>query len=283
MNNQKLFVIMTLTGQLCDGRSMSMLDFLWLGPWLIIYFTVLIFLLGLLVGSFLNVCIYRIPLGENIAISRSHCMKCGHKLKWFELIPLFSWIIQGGKCRACKEKISIQYPLIEAGNALSWLIILLIWGLRPITAVYCLCASCMIVISVIDERTKEINLGLNIFIAVLGIISVAIDYNNWIYHLIGAFVVSVPFLIIVIVSKERAMGLGDVYLMAGSGLLLGWKHVLLATVLGCALGSVIHLIRMKVSDKGKELAFGPYLCLGIYLSILFGNPILSWYTSVFFR
>ncbi len=256
-----------------------MSDFFWMSPFMIIYITVLVFILGLLIGSFLNVCIYRIPKGENIAISRSHCMKCGHVLKWYELIPLFSWIIQGGKCRSCKERISVQYPVIEASNALVWLSILAVWGFRPITILYCACASCMIVISVIDERTKEINLGLNIFIGILGVFSVALDYRNWLSHIIGLAVVSIPFLLIVIISKERAMGLGDVYLMAAAGLLLGWQHTLLATTLGCALGSVIHIIRMKVSKKGNELAFGPYLCLGIYLTILFGDPILAWYIS----
>lgn len=258
-----------------------MLDFLWLGVFPIIYITILVFILGLLIGSFLNVCIYRIPKGENIAISRSHCMKCGHVLKWYELIPLFSWIIQGGKCRSCKDKISVQYPIIEASNALVWMTILFVWGLRWETILYCACASVMIVISVIDERTKEINLGLNLFIGGLGIARLVIDYKNWYYYVIGMFVVSIPFLLIVIISKERAMGLGDVYLMAAAGLLLGWKHVLLATVIGCALGSVIHIIRMKVSKKGNELAFGPYLCLGIYLTILFGEPILRWYLSFF--
>lgn len=258
-----------------------MLDFLWMGVFPIVYITFLVFVLGLLIGSFLNVCIYRIPKGENIAISRSHCMKCGHVLKWYELIPLFSWLIQGGKCRSCKDKISVQYPIIEASNALVWMTILFVWGLRWETILYCACASVMIVISVIDERTKEINLGLNLFIGVLGIARLVIDYKNWYYYVIGMFVVSVPFLLIVIISKERAMGLGDVYLMAAAGLLLGWKHVLLATVIGCALGSVIHIIRMKVSKKGNELAFGPYLCLGIYLTILFGEPILRWYLSYF--
>jgi len=256
-----------------------MLDFLWLGVFPIIYITILVFILGLLIGSFLNVCIYRIPKGENIAISRSHCMKCGHVLKWYELIPLFSWIIQGGKCRSCKDKISVQYPIIEACNALVWMTILFVWGLRWETILYCACASVMIVISVIDERTKEINLGLNLFIGGLGIVRLFIDYKNWYYYVIGMLAVSIPFLIIVIVFKERVMGFGDVYFMAAAGLLLGWKHVLLATVLGCALGSIIHIIRMKVSKKGNELAFGPYLCLGIYLTFLFGEPIIRWYTS----
>ena len=257
-----------------------MSDFLGFDPIIIICISLMVFILGLLIGSFLNVCIYRIPLNENIVITRSHCMKCGHTLQWYELLPLFSWLIQGGKCRACKAKISVQYPLVELGNALAWLAILFVWGLKPVTAVYCLCASCMIVISVIDERTKEINLGLNIFIAILGVARVIMDYHNWLYYIIGMFTVSGLFLIIVIVTKERAMGLGDVYLIAAAGLLLGWKHILLAMTLGCALGSVIHIIRMKVSKKGNELAFGPYLCMGIYLTFLFGNPLIEWYTSM---
>ena len=259
---------------------MSMENLFWIGTNGVIVVSVLVFLFGLLIGSFLNVCIFRIPLKENIAVERSHCMKCGHVLSWYELIPLFSWIIQGGKCRACKAKISIQYPLVELGNALAWMAILYIWGLQWVTIIYCLCASCMIVISVIDERTKEINLALNIFIGVLGVVRLILDYTHWYYYLIGMFAVSIPFLIIVLISKERAMGLGDVYLMAAAGLLLGWKHVLLATVIGCVLGSIIHIIRMKVSKKGSQLAFGPYLCAGIYLTILFGNPLIEWYTGI---
>ena len=259
-----------------------MANYMEIGINAVILISVMVFLLGLIIGSFLNVCIYRIPLKEDIAVERSHCMKCGHVLSWYELIPLFSWLIQGGKCRACKAKISIQYPLVELGNALAWIAVLYIWGLQWVTILYCLCASCMMVISVIDERTQEINLGLNIFIGVLGIIRLALDYQHWYYYLIGMAAISIPFLLIVLISKERAMGLGDVYLMAGIGLLLGWKHVLLATVLGCTLGSIIHIIRMKVSKKGKVLAFGPYLCLGTYLTILFGNPIINWYTGILF-
>lgn len=259
-----------------------MLDFVWLGAYPIIVFTIIIFILGLLIGSFLNVCIYRIPLKEDIAVERSHCMKCGHVLKWYELVPLFSWLIQGGKCRSCKQKISIQYPLVEAGNALAWLAILFVYGFRIETILFCLCASCMIVISVIDERTKEINLGLNLFIGALGIARLIFDRQNWLYYLIGMFSVSIFLLIIVIVSKERAMGLGDVYLMAAAGLLIGWKHAILALIIGCVLGSIIHIIRIKVSKKEHLLAFGPYLCAGIYLTILFGNPLIDLYTSYIF-
>lgn len=255
-----------------------MMDFLWIGTNGIIIFGILIFLLGLLIGSFLNVCIYRIPLNEDIAIERSHCMKCGHVLKWYELIPLFSWIIQGGKCRSCKQKISVQYPIVELGNALAWAAIVFVHGFRYETILYCLAASCMIVISVIDERTKEINIWLNVFIAVLGAIRLFLDLQHWYYYVIGFFAVSVFFLILVLVSKERWMGLGDVYLIAGIGLLLGWGHVLVATAVGCILGSIIHLIRIAVSkNKDHQLAFGPYLCLGAYITLVFGNQIIDWY------
>ncbi len=258
-----------------------MLDYLQLGSKVIICSVSAIFVLGLLIGSFLNVCIYRIPLKEDIAIERSHCMKCGHVLQWYELIPLFSWLIQGGKCRSCKTKISVQYPIVELGNALLWMAILFVWGFKYETILYCLCASCMIVIAVIDWRTKEINLGLNIFIGILGAVRLALDYNNWLYYLIGMLAVSVPFLLIVIISKERWMGLGDVYLIAVAGLLLGWKQVLFATAVGCTIGSIVELIRIKVSkNKNHELAFGPYLCLGTYLAILFGVPFIEWYSSL---
>lgn len=267
-----------------------MLEFLWLGRNAIICALAAIFVLGLLIGSFLNVCIYRIPLKEDIAIERSHCMKCGHVLMWYELIPLFSWLIQGGKCRACKEKISAQYPIVELGNALAWMAVVLIWGFRYETILYCLCASCMIVISVIDARTQEINLGLNIFIGVLGIARLVLSifslsdapygYREWYYFVIGMLAVSIPFLIVVIASKERAMGLGDVYLMAGAGLLMGWQHILFALAAGCVLGSIIYIAKRIISKKkDRRVAFGPYLCMGIYVSILFGNQFLNWYVS----
>ena len=251
-----------------------------LGPVGFIVISLVTFLFGITIGSFLNVCIYRIPLDEDIAVERSHCMKCGHILKWYELVPLFSWIIQGGKCRSCKQKISIQYPIVEAGNAILWLMVLYTNGLTWQTLIYFFCSSCMIVISVIDERTHEINIFLNIFIAVLGVVNLVLDYKNWIYYVIGMLCVSVVLLIIVIVSKERAMGLGDVYLMAASGLLLGWKHTICAFVLACVLGSIIHLIRMAASKKKDHvLALGPYLCLGIYFTMLFGNYIIDWYSN----
>lgn len=257
-----------------------MSEMLWLyGRNAVIVYYPFVFVLGLLIGSFLNVCIFRIPLGQGIVIESSHCMKCGHKLKWYELIPLFSWVIQGGKCRSCKSKISAQYPIIEATNAIMWFAIAFIYGFNWLTLIYCSAFSVLLVISVIDERTHEINLGLNITLFVIGIGATIADYPNWLYHVIGMFSVSLFLLIIVLVTKERAMGLGDVYLMIGAGLMLGWKHTIFAFAVGCILGSIIHLIRMAVSKKKHELAFGPYLSLGIVFTIFFGNYFITLYSN----
>lgn len=266
-------------------------DFLFIGHNAIVVLFVSLVLLGVVIGSFLNVLIYRIPLKEDIAVERSHCMHCGHVLSWYELIPLLSWIIQGGKCRACKAKISVQYPIVEALNAILWIGIVLVWGLRWETLLFCICSSILIVLSVIDERTQEIPVGLNIAIGILGVIRVILVLTNvatasgpWYEYVIGAFVVSGLFLLIVLITKGRGMGGGDVKLMAAAGLLLGWKHIILAMVIGCVIGSVIHLLRMLLDKKKKKnhvLAFGPYLAIGIYLTILFGNPVIAWYTGFF--
>ncbi len=257
-----------------------MAEYLWLGTNFLLVISIATFIMGIVIGSFLNVCIYRIPKKEDIAVERSHCMSCGHVLSWYELIPVISFTIQGGKCRSCKKKISWQYPIVELMNGLAWIAVLWTNGLEWKTILYCLCASILIVITVIDARTYEIPFGLNIAITVLGVIHLAIDYPHWYEYLIGFFIVSGFFYILYLVTKGRGIGGGDIKLMAAAGLLLGWKLILLAMVIGCVLGAIIHPIRMAVSKKDHVLAFGPYLSVGIFLSILFGKEIVLWYASL---
>lgn len=247
--------------------------------YIIIY--TMIFLLGIIIGSFLNVCIYRIPEKQDIVLERSHCMSCGNVLKWYELIPLFSFLIQGGKCRNCKTKLSVQYPLIELMNGLVYLWIFLVSGLTVRSVLFCVCASTLIVISVIDWRTYEIPVGCNIIIGVLGIVRVLSDLAHWYDYVIGFFIVSGLFFIIYLISKGRGIGGGDIKLMAAAGLLLGWKNVLLALMIGSIAGSVIHLTLMKVKGKDRVLAFGPYLALGIFTAMLYGEKIIAWYLNMF--
>ena len=246
-----------------------------------LYIGIIVFLFGITVGSFLNVLIYRIPKKEEFVKTRSHCMSCGYQLEWYDLIPIFSWLSLGGKCRKCKSKISAQYPLIELLNGILWLLSFLFYDLTITTLLFCGLFSSLIALSVIDFRTYEIPVGFNIFILVLGTIRVVCefinDHNSWPEYIIGLVSVSVPLLLIFYATRGRGIGGGGIKLMGAAGLLLGWKLIVLAFFLGCLLGSVIHLTRMKVSGESHVLAMGPYLSAGIIIAVLFGERIISAY------
>lgn len=237
---------------------------------------VTIFLYGIIIGSFLNVCIFRIPKSESI-LPDSHCRNCGHKLRWYDLFPVFSYILLRGRCRYCGNRISLQYPLVEVCNGILYVIVYKANGLNVESILFCLMTSALIVISVIDERTFEIPVGCNIFLAGLGIISCIYDYVHIWEHVIGAICVSLILYLLFLLSGGQAIGGGDVKLMAAAGLLLGWKKITLAFFLGCILGSVIHLVRMRISKKEHVLAMGPYLSAAIYLCALWGDMAIEWY------
>ena len=245
-----------------------------------ILFSMIVFLYGIIIGSFLNVCIYRLPKKENIVTTRSHCMQCGYQLKWYDLIPLFSWLMLGGRCRKCKAKISVQYPLIEALNGGLYLLVFARFGVSIECLLYCLLASALIVLSVIDFRTYEIPFGINVFIAGLGLVRILTDLSNWAEYVIGFFAVSLFLYVIYLLTHGRGIGGGDIKLMAASGLLLGWQCNILAFLLGCIIGSVCHVIRMRVSKAEHVLALGPYLSIGIFLCAMWGRELINWYLSM---
>ena len=272
-----------------------------------ILFYVMLTCYGLLVGSFLNVVIFRVPKEESIAKKRSHCMSCGYQLAWFDLIPVFSWLALRGKCRKCGAKISKQYPIIEALNALMVVICFMVLQSRNAykifedfrleTLLIALMGSALLALSVIDFRTYLIPPGFNVFISCLGVINIVYrilryyvfadkelrrfaDVNLSLY-VIGFFAVSVPLLLIYVISDGRAIGGGDIKLMAAAGLLIGWKEIILALFIGCLVGSVIHIARMKISKAEHVLAMGPYLSVGIMFAALWGEPIINWYLGFF--
>lgn len=241
---------------------------------------IFIFIFGIVIGSFLNVCILRIPKHETIVTERSHCMNCGYQLSWYDMVPVFSWLFLGGKCRKCKAPISPQYPIVEALNGVLYVLIFLVEDFSLEAVLYCLLASALLVLSVIDWRTYEIPVGINIFILILGILRVVTDYRNWWNYLIGFLCVSLFLYLLFWISKGKAIGGGDIKLMAAAGLLLGWKLIILAFLLGCIIGAIIHVIRMRVSKADHVLAMGPYLSVGIFIAALWGNQFLNWYFSM---
>ena len=244
-------------------------------PTILLY--IMIFLFGIVIGSFLNVCIYRIPKKEDIVKVNSHCMSCNYNLKWYDLVPLFSYIFLGGRCRKCKTKISIQYPIIEGLNGILYVLVVLVNGFTIESLLYCLMFSALITLSVIDFRTYEIPFGINLFILALGLIRVALDYRNFLNYLIGFISVSGFLYLLYLLTKGRGIGGGDIKLMAVSGLMLGWKCNILALAIGCIVGSIIHIIRMKVSKEDHVLALGPYLSVGIMIAALWGETLIQWY------
>lgn len=235
---------------------------------------------GLIIGSFLNVLILRIPAGEDFVMERSHCTSCGYPLAWYDMIPVFSYLCLKGKCRKCKEPISIQYPIIEALNALLYFLIFYANGFNYYSVIYCFVTSALIVISVIDFRTYEIPFGLTAFIGVLGIVCTAMDYHHIPLHIIGMCSVGLVLEILFVVSGGNWIGGGDATLMMAAGLVLGWKKIVAAFFIACILGAVIHSIRMKVSHADHVLALGPYLAMGIYFMMVFGDIFINWYLGL---
>jgi len=240
-------------------------------------FALLAALCGLLIGSFTNVLILRVPRGEDFVSAPSHCMHCDHRLGVLDLIPLFSFLALRGKCRYCGKPISAQYPLVEGISALLYALILLTLGPSVGAILLCLASTALLALSVIDWRTYEIPVGFNYFLFALGLIRLVTDLASWPLYVIGFFAVSAPLAAIYYISGGKAIGGGDVKLMAACGLLWGWKNILLALAVGCIVGSVIHLIRMRIARAPRLLAMGPYLSVGILIAALYGDAFLTWY------
>ena len=169
---------------------------------------ILVFLFGITVGSFLNVCILRIPNGESVVTGPSHCTSCGKRLKWYELIPLISFLALRGRCSGCKARISCQYPLVEALNGVLWLLAFYVLGFTALAVIAALLASALIVVSFIDARTREIPSGTTIFILILGVLATLLDLQNVLSHIIGFFAMSLPLYLMFVLSKGNSMGGG---------------------------------------------------------------------------
>lgn len=254
-------------------------------PYLIIY--LMVFCFGVCIGSFLNVCIYRLPKEESLVKSSSHCMTCGEKIKKRDLVPILSWCLLRGKCRNCGAPISPRYTVVEALNGILFLVAFTVFkpDINPLMGVLVsLLFSALVVVFFMDWDTQLISTPVVIFIGLLGVAQAVInlvrDYPisqvTLKSQIIGAFVISVPFFLIELFSKGKAMGRGDVYLMIAGGLFLGVKAVIVAAFIGMITGSVVGMI-LKHKTGSSKFAFGPFLALGIATASLFGNQLADIY------
>ena len=268
----------------------------------------ILFILGALVGSYLNVVSLRFSRETGFRASRkgrSHCPHCAKTLKWYELIPLLSFLIQGGKCRSCSRRISLQYPIVELLAGLSLVLIPWQLGWSSLTILWILAFLLFILIAAIDLRLGIIPDKLNILVAVLGLLAALLVYFDrdlgtsfigsyallfqlgedsfWVHRLVGVMFGLVFFGGIYLFTRGKAMGLGDVKLAGAIGFLLGWPDVTLALVLAFFVGSIfaIPLLLMKRKTLKDALPFGPFIVAGVTLVFFFGYHILNGYFYLF--
>lgn len=240
---------------------------------------IIIFILGLSVGSFLNVCIYRIPDGKSISFPPSHCPNCKHNLNAIDLIPILGFILNRGKCKYCKTKISLQYPLIEllTGVLFLWLFnkfLIDIYFLK-----YAVLTSLLIVVTFIDLKTQEIPDGLIYFGLVAGLLFNLYNIRtDMVTGIIGFFLGGGAFLLIAMLTGG-AMGGGDIKLMGVLGLFFGWKLIILIAFISFLLGAVVSLALIATKIKGRKdyIPFGPFIAAAALIVIFYGEQIMQLY------
>lgn len=248
---------------------------------------ILVSIVGICVGSFLNVVIYRLPNNMSLVKPNSHCPKCNYELHWYDNIPIISYLLLKGRCRKCKEKISIRYTIVEIINGLLWVLCLYLFLNKSIiiTIIYMIILSIFICIFFIDLEHKIILDRFQIMLLILSIIITIIDKENYLEHIIGGLAGFIIFLLIAIlflkIKHQESLGGGDIKLVGVIGLLLGWKQLLLSLLIATIPAAIIMTIINRKTNEEKEFPFAPFLVIGFTISLLFGSNIINWYLSLF--
>lgn len=265
----------------------------------------IVFLFGVVIGSFLNVCIVRLPVEGSLLRPPSHCPRCKTPIRWFDNIPLLSFLLLGGKCRACGKPISWRYPLVELCNGLLFVGAAAVFGLNGEALLVMLICSALLVITFIDLDHQIIPdaitlsgmaLGLVLapfFMTTLaapppfGLLPEAGSYATGLVNsLIGLVLGGGPLWLIGWLWEKlrnvEAMGGGDVKLMGMLGSFMGWQGALLTIMLGAITGTVagVSLILLKKYKTGQHIPFGPFLAAGAIAALFFGEDIMTWYVGL---
>jgi leader peptidase (prepilin peptidase)/N-methyltransferase len=245
------------------------------------------FALGLVVGSFLNVCIYRLPRRESVAWPGSRCTRCDRPLAWFENVPVVSWVALRGRCRTCGSAIGVVYPIVELITAFAFAGAYAIYGLTPLLAVRLLFASAMIVLFVIDLRHKILPNVITVPGIVAGIgFSLAVPPGPLASVIGAAAGGGLLFAIAEGYYRWRGvegLGMGDVKMLAMIGAFLGWQLMLVTLILASFAGSLIGvaLIASRRGSMQAALPFGTFLAVGALAAAVSGDAMLAWYLSLY--
>ncbi len=249
-----------------------------------------ILVLGLAVGSFMTVVATRVPLREGIVKGRSHCDHCGYQLTWYDNVPLLSWLALRGRCRGCRARVSVMYPLMEAAVAGLWLTIWLAHGLSWTTAALAVFAAVSVALVVIDithhRLPHVVVLPTAVVVGVLALAAwLAGEQGPW-WRAFAGLAILGGFYGLLWFIYPKGMGFGDVTTGALAGFvlgLLGWSHLMVGALAGPLLGGVIAAVGMALGRTrwGKAIPYGPALLAGAWVGILAGEPLASGYLSLF--
>ena len=258
---------------------------------------ILVTIIGLVIGSFLNVCIYRIPRKESIVFPSSHCPACGRQLTFFDLIPIVSYIFLLGRCRSCQAKISARYPLVELLTGIVFLFLYLKYGYSITFMFITIMMAVMIVVFFIDLDHLIIPDKLVIFASIIASLMVVYNFftplavygdSSWWNPLLGALIGSGSLLLVallgsVLFKTDEAMGGGDIKLMFPVGLVLGWRLTLLTLFLAIMIAGLYGLIllALKKTSRKSSIPFGPFIVLAFLIASIWGYQIIYWYLGVY--
>lgn len=248
---------------------------------------IIVLMFGAVIGSFLNVCIYRLPREESVAWPSSHCPSCRRPIAVYDNVPILSYLMLRGRCRSCQAPISLQYPFVEVANAIGYLGVFWIFGFTAVACVYALLVSALIIVTGTDLSHTMIPDAVTLPGIVVGILCAALILPIGIVEsllgiLAGGGILWFLAWISPYVFGKEGMGGGDIKLMAMVGAFLGWQPTLLAIMIGSFTGSLVGggLIAAGVMRREQYIPFGPFLALGSLLALLFHQPLLEWYWSL---
>lgn len=257
------------------------------------YIMTVIFILGATIGSFLNVCIYRIPAGMSIVKPRSRCGSCGHTLTAIDLVPILSWVFLRAKCRSCGSKIAARYPMVEALQGLLFVLVFMRFGISIMTPILWLFTAIMTVVFFIDLDHQIIPNKVVIFGLSVGLIPALVQWfspGGYLFYMSDAVYepllgLAVPFILMLLFAlfsvalfKKSGLGMGDVKIYAVIGLFLGWQDALMSIWFAFFFGGLFGIVWIFVLRKPKEamIPFAPFIVVGSLIAMFFGSAILTY-------
>jgi leader peptidase (prepilin peptidase)/N-methyltransferase len=246
------------------------------------------FTLGAVIGSFLNVCIYRIPAGESIVHPPSRCPACGSGIRWYQNVPILSYLLLRGRCAACGVRISARYPLVEALTGVLFVLVFYRFGLHGATLVYWLFAAALVVVTFIDldhQIIPDVISLPGIFVGFL--CALAIPWLSWTDSLLGILAGGGSLYLVAagyeLLTKKEGMGGGDIKLLAMIGAFLGWQAILPIVFFSSLVGTLVGVPVMLIKNADSKLAipFGPFLAVAALFYLFWGPALIRWYLGMF--